>query len=409
MNSSTTPLSDNNPKLCEFLFDKITNSPQQQITFAEYMDTVLYHPQYGYYATQQPQIGAAGDFFTSPHLGADFGEMLAEQLVEMWEILGYPNTFTLVEMGAGQGILAVDILNYLSKRYPEFLKTINYIIIEKSPSLKAEQRSILQRQINASISIEWCELSDIPNDSITGCFFSNELVDALPVHRVVIQDHQLQEVYIRAYRSASSPLYPIDVKFTETVGNLSTPKIKEYFKQAEIDLLSDIYGEGYRTEVNLNALKWIKTVAEKMHQGFIITIDYGYPAQRYYNQARRSGTLQCYYQHSHHNDPYINIGRQDITAHVDFTALEKQGKLSGLEIIGSTQQALFLMALGLGDRIASIAQSTNTSISETLRRREALHSLINPMGLGNFIVLIQSKNITAREGKSIQLKGLQSI
>jgi SAM-dependent MidA family methyltransferase len=409
VNSSTTPLSDNNPKLCEFLFDKITNSPQQQITFAEYMDTVLYHPQYGYYATQQPQIGAAGDFFTSPHLGADFGEMLAEQLVEMWEILGYPNTFTLVEMGAGQGILAVDILNYLSKRYPEFLKTINYIIIEKSPSLKAEQRSILQRQINASISIEWCELSDIPNDSITGCFFSNELVDALPVHRVVIQDHQLQEVYIRAYRSASSPLYPIDVKFTETVGNLSTPKIKEYFKQAEIDLLSDIYGEGYRTEVNLNALKWIKTVAEKMHQGFIITIDYGYPAQRYYNQARRSGTLQCYYQHSHHNDPYINIGRQDITAHVDFTALEKQGKLSGLEIIGSTQQALFLMALGLGDRIASIAQSTNTSISETLRRREALHSLINPMGLGNFIVLIQSKNITAREGKSIQLKGLQSI
>ncbi|MGB3402448.1 MAG: class I SAM-dependent methyltransferase [Microcoleaceae cyanobacterium] len=405
----TNDLSNNNPKLCEFLLEKITSSPEQQITFAEYMDAVLYHPQYGYYATQQPQIGAAGDFFTSPHLGADFGEMLAEQFVEMWEILGYPNTFTLVEMGAGQGILAGDILNYLSKRYPEFLKTINYIIIEKSPSLKAEQQQQLQRQLNFIASIQWCELSDIPNDSITGCFFSNELVDALPVHQVVIQNSQLQEVYVRACRSQSTPLYPIDVKFTETVGELSTPKLKEYFKQAEIDLLSPIYGDGYRTEVNLAALEWIKTVAEKMHQGFILTIDYGYAAQRYYYPTRRSGTLQCYYQHSHHNDPYIHIGYQDLTAHVDFTALEKQGKLLGLEIVGSTQQALFLMALGLGDRIAAIAQSTNTSISETLRRREALHSLINPMGLGNFIVLIQSKNVTPKPGESIQLKGLQSI
>ncbi len=409
MNSSTTPVSDNNPKLCEFLLEKITNSPGQQITFAEYMDSVLYHPQYGYYASQQPQIGVAGDFFTSPHLGADFGEMLAEQLVEMWELLKYPNTFTLVEMGAGQGILAADILNYLDRHYPEFLKTINYIIIEKSPTLKAEQRSALQRQLDSPISIQWCELSDISNNSITGCFFSNELIDALPVHQIIIQDNQLQEIYVRAYRAQPSPLYPIAVKFTESLGELSTPKLKEYFQQAEIDLLSPIYGEGYRTEVNLAASLWMKTIAEKMHQGFIITIDYGYTAQRYYNPARRSGTLQCYYQHRHHNDPYINIGRQDLTAHVDFTALEKQGKLSGLEMVGSTQQALFLMALGLGDRIASIAQSTNTSISETLRRREALHSLINPMGLGNFIVLIQSKNLTANEGESIQLKGLKSF
>jgi SAM-dependent MidA family methyltransferase len=405
----TNDFSQNNPKLCEFLLEKITNSPQQRITFAEYMDTVLYHPEQGYYATQQPQIGVAGDFFTSPHLGSDFGEMLAEQFVEMWEVLGCPNPFTLVEMGAGQGILAADILNYLSRRYPEFLKTINYIIIEKSSCLKAEQQQQLQRQIQSSISIQWCELEDLSNNSITGCFFSNELIDALPVHQVIIQDHQLQEVYVEACRAKHSPAYPIDVKFTESIGDLSTPQLKEYFQLIEIDLFSPLYSEGYRTEVNLTGLEWMKTVAKKLHQGFILTIDYGYSAQRYYQPTRRFGTLQCYYQHRHHNDPYINIGHQDITAHVDFTALEKQGNLAGLEVVGTTQQALFLMALGLGDRIAATAQSSSRSLSETLRRREALHSLINPMGLGDFLVLIQGKNLTATAGESIQLKGLKSL
>lgn len=405
----TNDFRQDNPKLCEFLLEKITNSPQQRITFAEYMDWVLYHPEQGYYATQQPQIGAAGDFFTSPHLGSDFGEMLAEQFMEMWHVLGCPNPFTLVEMGAGQGILAADILHYLSRRYPEFLKTVNYIIIEKSSTLKAEQQQQLQRQINSSLSVEWCNLEDLSNNSITGCFFSNELIDALPVHQVLIQGNQLQEIYVGAYRAKPSPAYPIDVKFTESTGKLSTPQLKEYFQLIEIDLLSPMYSEGYRTEVNLTALEWMKTVANKLHQGFILTIDYGYPAQRYYSPTRRFGTLQCYYQHRHHNDPYINIGHQDITAHVDFTALEKQGNLSGLEVIGTTQQALFLMALGLGDRIANITQSSNTSLSETLRRREALHSLINPMGLGNFMVLIQGKNSTSTPGQSVQLKGLKSI
>jgi SAM-dependent MidA family methyltransferase len=405
----TNDFSQNNPKLCEFLLEKITNSPQQRITFAEYMNAVLYHPEYGYYATQQPQIGAAGDFFTSPHLGSDFGEMLAEQLVEMWQVLGCPNPFTLVEMGAGQGILAADILNYLSRCHPEFLKTINYIIIEKSSCLKAEQQQQLQRQLHSPLSIQWCELEDISNDSITGCFFSNELIDALPVHQVIIQDHQLQEIYVEACRAQPSPSYPIDVKFTESIGDLSTPQLKKYFQLIEIDLFSPMYSDGYHTEVNLTALEWMKTVAEKMHQGFILTIDYGYPAPRYYQPTRRFGTLQCYYQHRHHNDPYINIGHQDITAHVDFTALEKQGNLSGLEVIGTTQQALFLMALGLGDRIAATAQSSSRSLSETLRRREALHSLINPMGLGNFLVLIQGKNLASAPGESIQLKGLKSL
>ncbi|ERT09410.1 S-adenosyl-L-methionine-dependent methyltransferase family protein [Lyngbya aestuarii BL J] len=367
------------------------------------MSWVLYHPQQGYYATPPTRIGASGDFFTAPHLGKDFGELLAEQLVEMWEVLHQPQPFTLVEMGAGQGILAADILQYIQQRYPHCFNAVDYIIIEKSAALKAEQQQKLSDQIGSSVSVRWCEWDDIPNDSITGCFFSNELVDALPVHQVVVRNRQLREIYV-SLNTHSEGNNSINAYFTEIEADLSTPQLQTYFETLKIDLFSDIYSDGYRTEINLAALDWMTTVTNKLQQGFVLTIDYGYSAERYYSPTRASGTLQCYYQHRHHNNPYIHIGQQDITAHVDFTALEKQGELLGLEVIGFTQQALFLMALGLGDRIAAISQTQGQNLSEVLRRREALHSLINPMGLGNFGVLIQSKGLATEN--PIQLKGL---
>jgi SAM-dependent MidA family methyltransferase len=159
--------------------------------------------------------------------------------------------------------------------------------------------------------------------------------------------------------------------------------------------------------VNLVALDWIATVAEKLDRGYVLTIDYGYPAQRYYQPSRSQGTLQCYYQHSHHNDPYIYVGDQDITAHVDFTALQRYGEQCGLETVGFTQQGLFLMALGLGERFTQLTQTEATSsedLHDRLRHRDALHQLINPMGLGGFGVLIQSRGFT---GEHPELKGLR--
>lgn len=386
---------DNNLNLCDFIAQKIKDNPQNRITFADYMNWVLYHPEQGYYSINKPKLGAEGDFVTSPYLGADFGEMLAEQFFQMWEILDFPNSFTLVEMGAGQGILASDILLFLQKKYPEFFKCLNYIIIEKSNFLKAQQQHQLPKKLADSISIKWCNLEDIPNNNIIGCFFSNELVDAFPVHQVIVQNKQLQEIYITL---------DSEVKFKEIIAELSTEKITDYFKLIDINLCSNIYSEGYRTEVNLAALDWIKTLATKLNQGFILTIDYGYTAQRYYLPSRTEGTLQCYYQHRHHNDPYLNIGRQDITAHVNFTALQLYGENWGINSVGLTQQALFLMALGLGDRIAALSQPSNYSISEVLQRRECLHSLIDPMGLGNFGVLLQSKGLNPSQPQ-IPLKG----
>ena len=410
-NSQTLTGSSNNESLKNLIIDTIANAPHKRITFAEYMDLVLYHPEQGYYATGAVNIGSEGDFFTSPHLANDFGELLAEQFAQMWEILGQPTPFTLVEMGAGQGLLAGDVLRYLYRQHPDCFESLEYIIIEKASGLIAQQQQLLKNLNlpNTQLPIRWCSLEQIPEESITGCFFSNELVDALPVHQVVIEEGKLQEIYVTISNTSDNL-----INFVEVIDTLSTSQLSEYFEFVEIDLISSgAYPNGYRTEVNLAALDWLKRVANRLRRGFLLTIDYGYPAARYYQPSRHQGTLQCYWHHQHHDNPYIYVGHQDITAHVDFTALERQGELCGLQRVGFTQQGLFLMALGLGDRITALSSYNSTrgqakanaqDVMKIMQRREVLHQLINPMGLGGFGVLIQSQGLTVEEGQA--LKGL---
>lgn len=382
---------DASSPLYNFISQQIRD--RSRITFAEFMDLALYCPHLGYYARPREKIGAQGDFFTSPHLSFDFGELIAEQLAEMWQVLGQPNPFTLVELGAGQGLLAADVLRYLDRHHADCFSCLTYLIVEKAAAHIVEQRHRLRRWTEVGVRIEWTSIEDISDDSIAGCVFSNELIDAFPVHLVTVQENVLKEVYVCLEEN----------RFADVVGDLSTEKLADYFKFIGVDISK--YADGYRTEVNLAALDWISTIASKMNRGFVLTIDYGYPATRYYNPMRSGGTLQCYYQHSHHNDPYLYVGEQDITAHIDFTALQRQGERCGLQTLGFTQQGLFLMALGLGDRLVQITQTETTStqdLQNRLQRRDALHQLMNPMGLGGFGVLIQSKNLS----QDIQLKGM---
>lgn len=412
---------DSNPALCQTIASHILTSPQKRITFAEYMDMVLYHPDQGYYSSNAVNIGfQGGDFFTSSSLCDDFGELLAVQFYQMWENLDRPKSFYLVEMGAGIGVLASQILNYLKINYSDFFDVIEYIIIEKSPSLRQEQQQKLQE-----FSVRWLNLEEITPNSIIGCFFSNELIDAFPVHQFTIAEGKLQEIYVTTSQDLT-PQPPSlqekgdnnnfphlvreglgkksNIEFIEVVGEASTPQLAEYLQLVGIDISQNAYEEGYRSEINLAALDWLSIVADCLQRGYVLTIDYGYPASRYFHPRRSQGTLQCYYQHRHHNNPYINIGKQDITAHVDFTALERWGKRCGLNQVGWTQQGLFLMALGLGERIAALSYQQQ-SISQLLKRREALHQLISPEGLGNFGVLVQSKGLTETETRR-SLQGL---
>lgn len=394
---------DSNLALRQAIARRILETPQQRISFADYMEMALYHPQHGYYSTGAG-IGERGDFVTSPHLSADFGEMLAEQFAQMWEMLNRPVPFSLVELGAGQGILAADILRYLHKYHFDCFEAIAYTVVEKSAALRQQQQQQLQ-----GASVQWCDLEEISENSITGCIFSNELFDALPIHQIAIAEGQLREVYVTLASDS-------DLEFKEVLGDVSTPKLTDYFDRAEIQIPSPAYPDGYRSEVNLVALDWIENLTRRLHRGYLLTVDYGHTSDRYYSPQRSRGTLQCYYCHRYHDDPYINIGRQDITAHVDFTALQRQGEACGAPTVGLTQQGLFLMALGLGDRIAALsatdnpdsqATATGRDIATVLNRRQTLHSLIDPLGMGKFKVLIQAKGSDAvKRGRSLQ--GLQA-
>lgn len=373
-----------NPVLYNRLRDRIRQSPQQRLTFADFMDLVLYDPLAGYYTAQDAALGPGGDFVTSAHLGHDFGELLAVQWADLWDSLDRPTPFDVVELGAGQGLVAAQGLTYLEAQFPQCFQAVAYHIVEKSPALQTVQR---QRLAPWGDRITWSTLEDLPDDGITGCIFSNELVDALPVHQVVLTETGLQEVYVTLDGD----------RLQEVIAAPSTPRLADYFPWVGINLSDPIYPLGYRTEVHLAALDWLTTVANKLHRGYVLTIDYGYPASRYYSRGRSQGTVQCYYQHAHHNDPYRHIGHQDITAHVNFTALERQGEVQGLKTIGVTQQAMFLMALGLGDRLNALAaiQATDpATVQQAIQRRDRLHQLISPMGLGNFMVLIQGKGLS---------------
>ncbi|MEB3288715.1 MAG: class I SAM-dependent methyltransferase [Leptolyngbya sp.] len=376
------------PLLLAHLTDRLQRSPQQRLTFAEFMEVVLYGPEAGYYAAQALAVGPQGDFVTSPHLCRDFGELLALQWLELWHHLGQPSPFTLVEMGAGQGIMAADGLAYLQTQAPDCFQALDYRIVEKSPALRQIQRHRLQPWADR---VSWWDLADFAADSVTGGFVSNELVDALPVHQVILTETGLQEIYVTLTEDGQG--------LREVIGPLSTPRLAEYFDQMGVNWGAG-YPVGYRTEAHLAALDWMAAVARVLHRGYVLTIDYGYPAERYYHPQRTQGTLQCYYQHYHHDDPYRYLGHQDITAHVNFTALERQGEACGLVALGITQQAMFLMALGLGDRLAALAQIEATdpaTVNQALQRRDQLHQLMNPLGLGNFWVLIQGKNLSPSE------------
>lgn len=387
------------PELCQSIRQFIQESPQQRITFAEYMSQVLYHPQHGYY-TRGAGIGALGDFATSPHLCADFGETLAEQFLEMWHILDCPNPFHLVEMGAGQGILARDILRYSRDRDGDFYRSLDYIVVERSVAFKqAQQRSF------RNAPIRWCTWDDLPIESIVGCCFSNELIDAFPVHQFAIESGKLREVYVANAEN--------DREFVEILGEPSTSKLAEYLKCNGVEVQN--YPDGYRSEINLAALDWMETVAKRLQRGYLLTIDYGYTADRYYSWGRSQGTIQCYYQHRYHDNPYLYIGNQDITAHVNFTALQHQGEACGLSTLGLTQQGLFLMALAWGDRLVKLSnpaagekKATARDIAEIMQRRQTLHALIDPMGLGGFKVLIQEKGLSERE-RQRSLGGLTEL
>jgi SAM-dependent MidA family methyltransferase len=323
-------------------------------------------------------VGAEGDFYTSISVHAAFGRVIAREIAQMWRCMDSPAEFTLVECGAGNGRLACDIVEYLAKREPQLYSSLQLVLVEKEPSLESAQREMLAAH---AAKVTWLAPDEFASGRFTfsGCLYSNELIDALPVHRVLMSANGLQEIYVSLKNG----------DFCEETGPLSTPAIGDYLQRIAIQL-----HPGQQAEINLAAPAWLTEASRALQKGFILTIDYGFPAVELFAPHRSRGTLLCYHRHQTEENPYIRLGQQDITAHVDFTTLMKQGEELGLQPDWFGEQYRFLLAAGIVEEIEEIERS-DASDEHKLKLRLALKKLIMPEGgMGDtFRMLIQSKGL----------------
>ncbi len=333
-----------NPALVDHLERLIRESGR--LPFDVYMSEALYHPDYGYYSTDADRIGALGDFYTAADLDPAVGQLLAGLFDHM---AAEVDRFTLVEIGAGKGLLARHILE--QRHFP-------YVIVERSGAMKARQQEALE-----GYGVEW---RDRLPDRVHGCIFSNEFFDALPVRRFVRRGGKLREVFVGEgfTEIEADPEIPVDVQLSE---------------------------EGQAGEVSLEAREWIRQIATALEWGYHLVVDYGDLRRELFSRQR--GTLMCYRAHQTNEDPYSWIGEQDITAHVNFSDLIDEGADHGLELSGYSTQREFLVDLGLLELMEPLAMRQD---ADSIRRLQALKNLLVPPMMGErFKVLLQRKGVGA--------------
>jgi SAM-dependent MidA family methyltransferase len=324
------------------------------------MELALYAPGLGYYAAGTRKFGEAGDFITAPETSPLFARCLARQCHEVLE--GIPSG-RLLEIGAGSGVLGADLLAELETlgQLPE-----QYLILEVSPDLRQRQRQTLGARVPHLLDrVHW--LDDLPDPGFTGLAIANEVLDAMPVHRFRCAGEQVQEAFV-AWRDGRF----VQVWDAARSGGLD----------AAVAALEDSVGplaDGYESEINLRAGAWLRALCERVAVGVLLLIDYGYPRREYYHPQRNRGTLMCHYRHRAHPDPFGWVGLQDITAHVDFTAVAEAGEAAGFAVRGYTTQAHFLIGCGL-DRV--LAESNPQDVASHLTLMQGAKRLTLPSEMG---------------------------
>ncbi|HEY2646586.1 MAG TPA: SAM-dependent methyltransferase [Candidatus Acidoferrales bacterium] len=374
--SSDKP-SEHSRALTELLSERVRSTGP--ITFAEFMRECLYHPTHGYYS----RVGTLrfSDYYTSVDVHPIFGRLLARQLAEMWALLGSPRPFVVAESAAGVGRLAGHILDFSAHALPEFYAAMEYVAVERSGARRTQHASLLADHIAAG---RVSSSAEIPRVIPAGCIFSNELLDALPVHRVLMREGALHEIFV-GYENG---------RFVDVIGDFSTPALLQYFGEQGI-----VLEEGQQAEVCFEARDWIENAGRFLGRGFILSIDYGHEARNLYDRHHNRGTLLAYRNHEVSENLFDAPGEQDLTSHVNFTALDLWGRRAGLGRSGLVTQSQFLVALGRGNEFADLYEPEQMPAQtevEKLRARLLLKNLIHPEGMGEkFLVMIQHKGIEA--------------
>lgn len=364
------------------------------MTFAAFMDLALYHPEGGYYTRPEMKVGKGGDFYTSPTIQPAFGTCLARQLSQCWELMGRPSELQLLELGAGSGQLASQVLIELARHRGRW-KTLRYSILERSPSLRKSQAEALK---DFGPMVQWVnDLSELAPDGLwQGVVFSNELFDALPTHRVM-------GLSAEQAGSEAFPILEIGVELREgswrqVLMPTTTPRLAQTLAAEGIMLR-----ESQQAEVCLAAQDLMERLGGWLGKGFVLSIDYGGPAEKVYAPHRKKGTLRSYYRQLLVGDPLARPGEQDLTIDVDFTALVAAGNRAGLRTLGVVPQGDLLRGLG----IIELEHEAVKGIKSELEASQVafdFRKLYEPEGMGDrFLVLLQAKNLGA---EPTQLAGL---
>jgi len=349
------------------------------ITFKKFMGLALYHKKYGYYTAGKRIIGKEGDYYTSPCVHPAFGEVIGNLIQKAHELMEIGN-FSIVEIGAEKGLLAQDILDAIKRNNPKVYRDIKYTIVEYSQKPVDQGKTSLKKH-SEKISRK-SSISELGPNSVSGVLISNELVDSFPFHRAKIENGQLKEMYIDLE----------DDNFIEIFDHPSTKEIQDYFQGYNIEFL-----EGQEVEINLIADKWLREVSTVFYKGLVITIDYGFLAQELFNPSRLKGTYKCLYKHTISDNPYINIGEQDITAHVDFSNLIRVGESEDLKTTKYTTQGQFLIDWGILDIVERYSTDNKTFDITEQKNVMAIKNLFLPELMGErFKVLIQEKSMGNR-------------
>jgi len=341
------------------------------LPFDKYMEHVLYAPGLGYYAAGAVKLGPAGDFVTAPETGLLFGQCLAGEVAD---ILGHMPNAAILEFGAGSGRLAEVLIQTLAalNRLPS-----RYIIIELSPDLRdRQQRTLAALADKVGVPIEWRD--QMPEPGVEAVVIANEVLDAFPVTRFRVEKDGVRHAGVREEEQGFS-------------WDWSSPILSQ---GPEFDVARRFsLAEGYETENSPRAMAWVRMLGELLTRGVVLIIDYGYPEEEYFLPDRHKGTLRCHYQHHAHDDPFVLTGIQDITCHVNFSAVAQAARRSGFEILGYTSQEAYLLALGLLDK-ASHA-STDDDRAQLLLASE-VKRLVLPSQMGEaFKVMGLGKNWSA--------------
>ncbi len=342
------------------------------LPFDQYMESALYAPGYGYYTAGSRKFGESGDFITAPESSPLFARCLARQCQQVLELL---QGGSVLEVGAGSGVMAADLLLELERL--EVLPD-RYMILELSPDLKSRQQETLsQKAPNLLSRVEWIEV--LPESGFRGVVVANELLDAMPVSRFRLNGGEPLEQVVRWRddKFVSDWVAPVTPGFSVAV----EPALK--MLEGRVD--------DFESEVNLRLAPWLQALGQTVSAGSVILIDYGHPRAEYYHPQRSQGTLMCYYRHRAHDNPYVYPGLQDITAHVDFTAVAEAGVAAGFELAGYTTQAYFLMATGL-DQL--MAQSDPNDVVAHMQLAQGVKRLTLPSEMGEqFKVIGFSKGV----------------